>query len=160
MNYNADEEFRYSPIVRSDTQMMYLIFSRYEKMIRVHLLKPRPGLDVGVQKATLQGMPRPPKYGGSSNIVTFDDWITTIVRWFKAANICGPERVNDENGELTISSTDVQRTTTIGTFLDGDAKNWYNDVIDNVNWNINLDDDYDQYTFIDVIKGLYRRFIH
>ncbi|PBK58287.1 hypothetical protein ARMSODRAFT_1028383 [Armillaria solidipes] len=74
----------------------------------------------------------------------------------KIANICGPIYHTDSSGTQQVSDIDVQRTNTLATFLDGDARTWYNNSIEDCNGNV--EDDFP--TFMQVINGLFRRFIH
>ncbi|PBK84731.1 hypothetical protein ARMGADRAFT_1088191 [Armillaria gallica] len=154
--FNDKEIFDYHPVSRSETDVMLAIFQRFERLVARNLLTPRLGLDSNVQKTSLQSIPRPHKFHGDPDIIEFDNWLFSVIRWMKIANICGPIYHTDSSGTQQVSDIDVQRTNTLATFLDGDARTWYNNSVEDCNGNV--EDDFP--TFMQVINGLFRRFIH
>ncbi|KAK0462656.1 uncharacterized protein EV420DRAFT_1735524 [Desarmillaria tabescens] len=159
--FNNEEIFEYLPVMRSEVEIMLAIFQRYERLVNRNLLRVQRGLDSNVQKTSLQSIPRPQKYEGSSDLIEFDEWIFSIIRWMKIANICGPVYTEDEWGRQQLSAIDMQRTSTLATFLGGDARTWYNNVVEDtpIAYTNNANGE-DFPTFMEVINGLYRRFIH
>ncbi|KAK0436076.1 uncharacterized protein EV420DRAFT_1673672 [Desarmillaria tabescens] len=159
--FNNEEIFEYLPVMRSEVEIMLAIFQRYECLVNRNLLRVQRGLDSNVQKTSLQSIPHPQKYEGSSDLIEFDEWIFSIIRWMKIANICGPVYTEDEWGGQQLSAIDMQRTSTLATFLGGDAHTWYNNVVEDtpIAYTNNANGD-DFPTFMEVINGLYRRFIH
>ncbi|KAK0430568.1 hypothetical protein EV421DRAFT_1933848 [Armillaria borealis] len=137
--FNNEEIFEYLPVMRSEVEIMLAIFQRYERL----------------------SIPRPQKYEGSSDLIEFNEWIFSIIRWMKIANISGPIYTEDEWGGQQLSAIDMQRTSTLATFLRGDVRTWYNNVVEDtpVAYTNNVNGD-DFPTFMEVINGLYHRFIH
>ncbi|SJL13057.1 uncharacterized protein ARMOST_16494 [Armillaria ostoyae] len=160
-HFNNEEIFEYLPVMRTEVEIMLAIFQQYERLVNCNLLRAQRGLDSNVQKTSLQSIPRPQKYEGSSDLIEFDEWIFSIIRWMKIANICGPVYTEDEWGGQQLSAIDMQHTSTLATFLGGDAHTWYNNVVKDtpVAYTNNANGD-DFPTFMEVINGLYRRFIH
>ncbi|SJL18541.1 uncharacterized protein ARMOST_22135 [Armillaria ostoyae] len=159
--FNNEEIFEYLPVMRTEVEIMLAIFQRYERLVNRNLLRVQRGLDSNVQKTSLQSIPCPQKYEGSSDLIEFDEWIFSIIRWMKIANICSPIYTEDEWGGQQLSAIDMQRMSTLATFLGGDARTWYNNVVEDtpVAYTNNVNGD-DFPTFMEVINGLYRRFIH
>lgn len=159
--FNNEEIFEYLPVMRTEVEIMLAIFQRYERLMNRNLLRAQQGLDSNVQKTSLQSIPCPQKYEGSSDLIEFNEWIFSIIRWMKIANICGPIYTEDEWGDQQLSAIDMQCTSTLATFLGGDTHTWYNNVVEDtpVAYANNANGD-DFPTFMEVINGLYRRFIH
>ncbi len=59
--------------------------------------------------------------GGDSDIIEFDNWLFSVIRRMKIANICGPVYVTDDSSTLQVLDIDVQCTNTLATFLGHDA---------------------------------------
>ncbi|PBK58606.1 hypothetical protein ARMSODRAFT_1091141 [Armillaria solidipes] len=154
--FNDKEVFNYHPVARSETDVMLAMFQRFERLVARNLLTTQLGLDSNVQKTSLQSVPRPHKFHGDPDIIEFDNWLFSVIRWMKIANICGPIYHTDSSGTQQVSDIDVQRTNMLATFLDGDARTWYNNSVEDCNGNV--EDDFP--TFMQVINGLFRRFIH
>ncbi|PBK59668.1 hypothetical protein ARMSODRAFT_1071241 [Armillaria solidipes] len=94
------------------------------------------GLDSNVQKTSLQSIPRPHKFHGDPDIIEFDNWLFSVIRWMKIANICGP-----------IYHTDSS---------DSDAHTWYNNSVEDCNGNV--EDDFP--TFMQLLISLSTRIRH
>ncbi|PBK79750.1 hypothetical protein ARMGADRAFT_1092815 [Armillaria gallica] len=154
--FNDKEIFDYHPVSRSKTDVMLALFQRFERLVARNLLTPQLGLDSNVQKTSLQSIPRPHKFHGDPDIIEFDNWLFSVICWMKIANICGAIYHTDGSGAQQVSDIDIQRTNTLATFLDGDAQTWYNNSVEDCNGNV--EDDFP--TFMQVINGLFRRFIH
>ncbi|PBK59081.1 hypothetical protein ARMSODRAFT_1027709 [Armillaria solidipes] len=154
--FNDKKIFNYHPVSRSETDVMLSIFQRFERLVARNLLTTQLGLDSNVQKTSLQSIPRPHKFHGDPDIIEFDNWLFSVIRWMKIANICDPVYHTDSSGTQQVSDIDVQRTNTLATFLDSDARTWYNNSVEDCNGNV--EDDFP--TFMQVVNGLFRRFIH
>ncbi|PPQ86073.1 hypothetical protein CVT24_012965, partial [Panaeolus cyanescens] len=85
--------------------------------------------------------PTPAKYTGSSDVELFDEWVYSVFQFF---------RMNGYGG----SEYDEYLCTSIGAFLSGNASSWYYERVCSPNrvqkhW-----------TLIEIINGLYDRFVH
>ncbi|KAK7444298.1 hypothetical protein VKT23_015310 [Stygiomarasmius scandens] len=160
--FSAQEEFTYDPTPKSEEEVLRAAFRTFEDLIVFHLYgKPNKG-NGNIQKTIIQSIPKPEFYHGENDFVIFDAWIRGIVRWLNVADQCGPEfRWSKSKGTNVLTSVDIQRTNTIAAFLRGAARQWFTDVVERI------PDEFDRnnplagrMTFMQVVSGLYRRFIH
>lgn len=161
-NTNTTEEyFEYNPVSRSDSEVIRAMFGRYERVIQVALYPTQPFVDSNVQKAAMSGIAKPGRYSGESSIAKFDEFLFSAVNWMKAANLCGPAFITDTSGVEVVSAIDEKRTTILGSYLDGEAKAWYQQNVLNLNWTALYEDTLmSTPPFVQVVAGIYRRFIH
>ncbi|KAK0441470.1 uncharacterized protein EV420DRAFT_1650067 [Desarmillaria tabescens] len=129
-HFNNEEIFEYLPVMRTEVEIMLAIFQCYECLVNHNLLHAQRGLDSNVQKTSLQSIPHPQKYEGDSDLIEFNEWIFSIIRWMKITNICGPVYTDNEWGGQQLSAIDMQHMSTLATFLGGDAHMWYNNVVE------------------------------
>jgi hypothetical protein len=86
-------------------------------------------------------VPTPPNYGGSTDTEVFERWLNALLRWLRVSKVCGPEH-DSEQIEYT------------GMYLEDSTLTWFEDNVDGVYRHRS------DWTFKDVITGLYDRFIH
>jgi hypothetical protein len=106
-------------------------------------IKDRVGKQIAYDPSTLKNVkPSPPeKYGGEDDIEVFENWLAGLLRWFRVTGLGG--RANDQI-----------RVDLCGTNLKSLAADWFHSEVEA--WNREILD----WTFIDLICALYRRFIH
>ncbi|KAJ3983040.1 hypothetical protein F5890DRAFT_1587094 [Lentinula detonsa] len=66
----------------------------------------------------LRNIPRPEFYYGDKDMMKFDIWVRTLVRWLNVADQCGPEaRFSNSRQQWVITAVDIQRVNTLSSFL-------------------------------------------
>ncbi|GLB37195.1 putative DNA RNA polymerase [Lyophyllum shimeji] len=80
-------------------------------------------------------------FRGSAKFSDLENWLTNLVVMMAASQYGGPER-------------DIERVLMVNEFLDGEARKWYNRHVVSVNRTKG------DWTFEEVILGLYDRFVH
>ncbi|KAJ3735514.1 hypothetical protein DFJ43DRAFT_869541 [Lentinula guzmanii] len=117
------------------------------------------------QKAILQNVPKPSKWNGESDYMRFDEWILGLIQWMNIADQCGPPtRFSQTRSAHILTSVDLIRTNTLGSYLEGNALRWFRDEVqkvpDGFSTSRNPDPLSYRWTFMQVVNGLYQRFIH
>jgi hypothetical protein len=115
------------------------IHARYAELIDFRLGK-TIAIPKGVDERTVAKAVSPKPYSGLDNIETFDDWLMSVVAWMAMSGLGG-------------SKHDESRVLLVGLHLSGEARTWYNDKVEGL-YRVRRD-----WTFKDVIFGLYDRFI-
>ncbi|KAF9254856.1 hypothetical protein L218DRAFT_951229 [Marasmius fiardii PR-910] len=137
-------------------------FKGFEELITTYLYcKPLKG-NTGIQKTLLQSLPKPGNYGGEDDLTYFDTFVQDLVRWLNTTDLCGPPvRWSQTKNAYVLASVDMQRTNALAVFLKSSAHHYYIDVVEGI------PDDFDSndplkgcWTFMQVVAGLYHRFIH
>ncbi|KAF9261504.1 hypothetical protein L218DRAFT_1001781 [Marasmius fiardii PR-910] len=132
----------YDPTPQSEDEMLKVVFKGFEELITMYLYcKPLKGNN-GIQKTLLQLLPKPGNYGGEDNLTYFDTFVQDL-------------------NAYVLTSVDMQRTNALAVFLKSSACHYYVDVVERI------PDDFDSndplkgcWTFMQVVAGLYHRFIH
>ncbi|KAK1228199.1 hypothetical protein PQX77_008776 [Marasmius sp. AFHP31] len=155
--FNEREVFEYDPTPKTELEVLCAAFHTFEKLIERQLYVPGSSAPNNAQKAVIQNIPKPGFYYGDQDFLVFDTWIRKIVRWLSVANLCGEEvRWSKSRNAYVLTAIDMFRKNTFVSFLRGDARDWYVDVIESAVENDNAE----PVTFMQVVSGLYRRFIH
>ncbi|KAJ3731299.1 hypothetical protein DFJ43DRAFT_1155809 [Lentinula guzmanii] len=160
---DLNEVYEYNPMPRSEEEVLKASFRRYEQLIEFYLFGPPMNSLSAVQKALLQAIPKPSKYGGSADYGKFDDWTTELIQWLNVADQCrSPTRYSGTRGGYVLSSVDLTRTNTLGSFLEGEALRWFRLEVQRVpdRFANNPDPLAYRWTFMQVMNGLYQRFVH
>jgi len=132
-------------------------FRTFERLIERQLYGPGSSAPNNAQKTVIQNIPRPGFYYGEQDFLVFDGWTRDLVRWLNVANLCGEEvRWSKTHNSYVLTAVDMFRKNTLVSFLRGDARDWFVDVIESAFKN----DKDEPVTFMQVVSGLYRRFIH
>lgn len=110
------------------------------KAIKRRVGKAKP--DVPALKG-LKNVPSPEKekYDGKDDAELFMSWLKQLLRWMEISQVVGPD-------------LDETRVGLIGLFVTGPAREWYDEIVDNV-----LGDGTD-WSFSDAVCKMYKRFIH
>ncbi|KAL0068897.1 hypothetical protein AAF712_003890 [Marasmius tenuissimus] len=155
--FNEREVFEYDPTPKTEEEVLRAAFRTFEKLIERQLYGPGSSAPNNAQKTVIQNIPRPGFYYGEQDFLVFDDWVRDLVRWLNVANLCGEEvRWSKTCGSYVLTAVDMFRKNTLVSFLRSDARDWFVDVIEST-----LENDNDEpVTFMQVVSGLYRRFIH
>ncbi|KAF9254941.1 hypothetical protein L218DRAFT_1009125 [Marasmius fiardii PR-910] len=155
------KDWTYNPTPLSEEEMLKSTFKQYEDLIMTYLYcKPVKG-NVGVQKTLLQSLPKPGYYSGKDDLTYFDEWICTFVCWLNTADLCGDEaRWSSSKQHLVLTSVDIQSKNAVAAFLKKSAWQWFSDVVEQVPDRDTEDPLRGQWTFMNVIGGLYKCFIH
>ncbi|KAJ3765033.1 hypothetical protein FB446DRAFT_795461 [Lentinula raphanica] len=157
------EFYTYEPKTVSEEDCLNEILRVYIDLVNYHLImKPATGNN-NAQKTILQNIPKPEFYYGEEDIMKFDTWVRTLIRWLNVADQCGPEsRFSHSRQRWVITAVDIQRVNTLSSFLRGDAREWYDDTAEQVP--LTFGSDYDtltgHHTFTQVLCRLFRHFIH
>ncbi|KAF9257357.1 hypothetical protein L218DRAFT_991057 [Marasmius fiardii PR-910] len=160
---SGKREWVYDPTPQSEEEMMKAAFKPIETVIKTHLhRRPLKGNAANVQKTLIQSLPKPGIYCGEDNLTIFDRWVQGLVRWLSIANLCGREiRWSYTLQSDVLTSTDIQRVNTVPMFLSDSALQWFHDVVEQIPDEVDSADPLKgRWTFLQVIAGLYRRFIH
>ena len=127
------EFYDYDPTPCTDEEIVCAVFYRYEQQISFYLYGQPTNLNSAAQKAVLQNVPKPHKYGGSSDFAIFDDWIIKLIQWMNIADQCGlPSCYSATMGEDVLTSMDLTRTNTIGVFLERELLCWLRNEVQKV----------------------------
>ncbi|KAJ3776556.1 hypothetical protein FB446DRAFT_700669 [Lentinula raphanica] len=162
-NVQTNQVYEYDPTPRNEEEVLRAAFHRYEQLIKFYLYGAPANLNSAAQKAMLQNVPKPEKYKGSSDYKKFDEWIMGLIQWMNMADHCGPPtRYSASRKGQVITSTDLMRTNTIGSYLEGTALQWFRDEVQQVPeaFAHNPDPLAYRWTFMQVVNGLYQRFVH
>ncbi|KAL0565142.1 hypothetical protein V5O48_016889, partial [Marasmius crinis-equi] len=161
--FNEKEEYTYNPTPQSEEEILRAAFRTYEDLIIFHLHGAPTNGDNNIQKTIIQSIPKPNfYYGDNSNFVTFDLWICALIQWLNIADQCGPEYVWRKSRRRWVqSAVDIQRCNTLAAFLRAAALQWFMDEIDRVPNDFDRSDPMKgRRTFMQIVSGLYGRFIH
>lgn len=117
------------------------VHEHYRKLIREMVGQPLvPGIPAG--RGPKVDVTKIAKFSGSKvDVDIFDEWLQNLLRYFRATN-AGSEKYEQF------------RVTATGIYLEGLALGWFNEEVEGVNRFQR------QWTFEEVILGLYDRFIH
>ncbi|KAJ3765317.1 hypothetical protein FB446DRAFT_832455 [Lentinula raphanica] len=162
-NVQTTQVYEYDPTPRNEEEVLRAAFHRYEQLIKFYLYGAPANLNSAAQKAMLQNVPKPEKYKGSSDYKKFDEWIMGLIQWMNMADHCGPPtRYSASRKGQVITPTDLMRTNTIGSYLEGTALQWFRDEVQQVPeaFAHNPDPLAYRWTFMQVVNGLYQRFVH
>ncbi|KIK63519.1 hypothetical protein GYMLUDRAFT_57694 [Collybiopsis luxurians FD-317 M1] len=146
------EVYEYDSTPRSEEEVLKASFQQYEQLIKFYLFGLPMNSTLAVQKALLQSVPKPGKYGGSMDYSKFDDWAVDLIQWLNIADQCGPPT----------RYSDMTRTNTLGSFLEGEAQRWFRQEVQCVPdaFAENPDPLAYHWTFMQVMNGLYQQFVH
>ncbi|KAJ3999745.1 hypothetical protein F5050DRAFT_854011 [Lentinula boryana] len=164
-NATIVETYNYDPKPRSEEEVLRASFYRYEQQIMFYLYGPPLNQTSSAQKAILQNIPKPSKWNGESDYTRFDDWMLGMIQWMNIADQCGPPmRFSQTRGGHILTSVDLIRTNTLGSYLEGNALRWFRDEVQKVPDGFSTSHNPDplsyRWTFMQVVNGLYQRFIH
>ncbi|KAJ3769949.1 hypothetical protein FB446DRAFT_705805 [Lentinula raphanica] len=164
-NATIVETYDYDPMPRSEEEVLRASFHRYEQQIMFYLYGPPLNQNSAAQKAILQNVPKPNKWDGESDYTRFDEWILGMIQWMNIADQCGPPtRMSKTRGGYVLTSVDMIRTNTLGSYLEGNALRWFRDEVQKVPIGFSMARNPDplayRWTFMQVVNGLYQRFIH
>ncbi|KAJ3729930.1 hypothetical protein DFJ43DRAFT_1082870 [Lentinula guzmanii] len=159
------ETYNYDPRPRSEEKVLRASFYRYEQQIMFYLHGPPLNQNSAAQKAILQNVPKPSKWNGESDYTRFDEWILGMIQWMNIADQCGPPtRFSQTRGAHVLTSVDLIRTNTLGSYLEGNALRWFRDEVQKVPDGFHTSHSPDpllyRWTFMQVVNGLYQQFIH
>ncbi|KAJ3739824.1 hypothetical protein DFH05DRAFT_1585348 [Lentinula detonsa] len=159
------ETYDYDPRPRSEEEVLRASFYRYEQQIMFYLHGPPLNQNSAAQKAILQNIPKPSKWNGEADYTKFDEWILAMIQWMNIADQCGPPtRFSQTRGAHILTSVDLIRTNTLGSYLEGNALRWFRDEVQKVPDGFSTSHNPDplsyRWTFMQVVNGLYQRFIH
>ncbi|KAF9255531.1 hypothetical protein L218DRAFT_1034463, partial [Marasmius fiardii PR-910] len=156
------KDWTYDPTPQSEDEMLTAAFKQYEDLITTYLYCQPVNGNVGIQKTLLQSLPKPGNYHGEDDLTAFDEWAWIIIRWLNTADLCSPPvRWSKAKGHLMLTSVDIQRKNALAAFLKKSAWQWYSDVVEQLPDSIDPDDPLQgQWTFMDVLAGLYKHFVH
>ncbi|KIN97515.1 hypothetical protein M404DRAFT_96431, partial [Pisolithus tinctorius Marx 270] len=87
------------------------------------------------------GVPKPGKYKGQDDLKEFDNWLGQLLKYFCMFKVTGPDH-------------DVDRVLYTYAYLEGLASQWYDQEVESPNRQIR------DWSFEDLICGLFKRFIH
>ncbi|KAF9257390.1 hypothetical protein L218DRAFT_1006255 [Marasmius fiardii PR-910] len=163
--FSEKEIFTYNPTPLTQVEILRAAFQRFEDLIVFQLLGTSSDnlTASNLRKTLLQSIPKPEFYYGNNNdYVAFDEWVRSLVRWLALAGLCGPERRwSESRGDWILTSIDIQRTNIIGTLVKGDAAIWFNDYVEAIPLNFDRNNPTQgRMSFMEVVSGIYRRFIH
>ncbi|KAF9257670.1 hypothetical protein L218DRAFT_948989 [Marasmius fiardii PR-910] len=116
-----------------------------------------------LRKNVLQSIPKPGFYYGDNNdYLAFDTWIRSVIRRLPLASLCGPElRWSTSRNTWVLTSVDMQHTNVLGTLLKEDAATYFTDEVERIPSFFDRNNPLQgQKTFMEVVSGLYQRFIH
>ncbi|KAK1227976.1 hypothetical protein PQX77_009023 [Marasmius sp. AFHP31] len=155
--FNEKETFEYDPTPKTEEKVLRAAFRTFERLIERQLYGPGSSAPNNAQKTVIQNIARPGFYYGDQDFLIFDDWVRDLVRWLNVANLCREEvQWSKSRNQYVLTAIDMFRKNTLVSFLRGDARDWYVDVIKGA-----FDHDEDEpVTFMQVVSGLYRCFIH
>ncbi|KAF9255495.1 hypothetical protein L218DRAFT_1081822 [Marasmius fiardii PR-910] len=156
-------EWVYDPTPQSEEEMMKAAFKPIETVIKTYLHhRPLKGNAANIQKTLIQLLPKPGIYCGKDNLTIFDRWVQGLVRWLSISNLCGREICWSHTLQSDIlTSMDIQRVNTVPMFLSDSALQWFHDVVEQILDEVDsADPPKGWWTFLQVIVGLYRCFIH
>ncbi|KAF9256508.1 hypothetical protein L218DRAFT_1007298 [Marasmius fiardii PR-910] len=152
----------YDPTPQSEDEMLKAAFKGFKELITTYLYcKPLKG-NTGIQKTLLQSLPKPGNYGREDDLTYFDTFVWDLVRWLNTADLCGPPvRWSRTKNAYVLTSVDMQRTNALAAFLKSSARHYYVDVVERLLEDFDSNDPLKgRWTFMQVVAGLYRRFIH
>ena len=136
------DDWAYVPNEHNHNLSRYIrdIHQKYHRMIDQQVGEP---LDANLANAHggRAKLPHPQSYGGESNIERFDAWLQMLLRWMKLSSYAG-------------DAADNARVLIVAMFLTDKAHVWFNDNVESVTRRVR------NWSFKDVITGLYDRFIH
>ncbi|KAK7021761.1 hypothetical protein VNI00_017272 [Paramarasmius palmivorus] len=161
--FNEKQVYTYDPTPQSDEELLRAAFKTFEDLIVSYLHCPSTkGRNNNVQKTLLANIPKPGLYSGEDDFTVFENFIRDQVRWQNTADLCGPEvRWSKSRRSYVLTSVDLQRSNTLAAFLKGAARQWYVEVVERIPDDFDRDDPLKgRWTFMQVVSGLYRRFIH
>ncbi|KAF9256222.1 hypothetical protein L218DRAFT_1081456 [Marasmius fiardii PR-910] len=155
-------EWTYDPTPQSREELLLAAFGPIEELIRSTLHSSPDGGNSNIQKTLIQSLPKPGTYGGENDMTIFDNWVKDFVRWLSIAGLNGREvRWSYTKSSYVLTSVDIQCTNAVSMFLASNAKRWLHDVVEKIpDATARNEPLQGQYTFLQVIAGLYRRFIH
>ncbi|KAF9251454.1 hypothetical protein L218DRAFT_951995 [Marasmius fiardii PR-910] len=134
MTFSEKETYVYDPTPLTEAEVLRAAFRRFEDLIIFQLFpKASDTATSNLRKNVLQSIPKPGFYYGDNNdYLAFDTWICSVIRWLALAGLCGPElRWSTSRNTWVLTLVDMQHTNVLG-----------------------------HKTFMEVVSGLYRRFIH
>ncbi|KAJ3831997.1 hypothetical protein F5878DRAFT_647147 [Lentinula raphanica] len=164
-NASIVETYDYDPMPRSEDEVLRASFHRYEQQIMFYLYGPPLNQNSAAQKAILQNVPKPNKWDGEADYTRFDEWILGMIQWMNIADQCGPPtRMSQTRGGYVLTAVDLIRTNTLGSYLEGNALRWFRDEVQKVPDGFSASRNPDplsyRWSFMQVVNGLYQRFIH
>lgn len=89
----------------------------------------------------LKNVPAPEKYSGKDDAEDFMSWLKLLLRWMELSRIVGPD-------------LDGVRVNLLGQFLIGAAREWYDEIVDNIAHTGRI------WVFEDAVCAMFTRFIH
>ncbi|KAK7044016.1 hypothetical protein VNI00_008186 [Paramarasmius palmivorus] len=159
----GEEFFDYQEVDHSqDLSLRDRVFKTFADRIEFKLHKKRTGIsDSKSRKELANSMPKLIPYNGECSVITLDNFIRAFCERCKVLGLTGPPRIETQDGITVISDEDSNCVTLLGANLAGAAKEWYNEVVDNVpfTFDTGMDPREHEYTFLDVFRGLFNRFI-
>ncbi|KAE9383494.1 hypothetical protein BT96DRAFT_1009106 [Gymnopus androsaceus JB14] len=158
------ENYTYDPTPRTNEEILCVAFERYQKLIEFQLYGPPMRINSAAHKTIVQNTPKPGKYGGSTNYAIFDDWIIGFIQWLNIVDNCGPATCWSVSRQAyVLTSADIVRVNTLGSFLEGEALRWFRSTVQRVpsGFQVETTDPLaHRWSFMQVVNGLYQRFIH
>ncbi|KAK1218159.1 hypothetical protein PQX77_019162 [Marasmius sp. AFHP31] len=155
--FNEKETFEYDPTPQSQEEVLRAAFRIFESLIQRLLYGPGSSAPNNAQKTVIRNIPKPRFYYSEADFLVFDDWIRDLVHWLNVANLCGAEvRWSRTTNGYILTAINMFRKNVLVSFLRGEARQWYIDVIESGCGS----ETNEPITFMQVVSGLYQRFIH
>ncbi|KAF9257901.1 hypothetical protein L218DRAFT_1005672 [Marasmius fiardii PR-910] len=164
ITFSEKETFVYDPTPLTEAEVLRAAFRQFEDLITFQLFPKASDMATSnLRKNVLQSIPKPGFYYGDNNdYLAFDMWIRSIIRWLALAGLCGPElRWSTSRNTWVLTSVDMQRTNVLGTLLKEDAATYFTDKVERIPSSFDRNNPLQgRKTFMEVVSGLYQRFIH
>ncbi|KAF9255927.1 hypothetical protein L218DRAFT_1029344 [Marasmius fiardii PR-910] len=164
ITFSEKETFVYDPTPLTEAEVLRAAFRRFEDLIIFQLFPKASDMATSnLRKNVLQSIPKPGFYYGDNNdYLAFDTWIRSVIRWLALAGLCGPElRWSTSRNTWVLTSVDMQCTNVLGTLLKEDAATYFTDEVERIPSSFDRNNPLQgRKTFMEVVSGLYQRFIH
>ncbi|KAK7040366.1 hypothetical protein VNI00_009836 [Paramarasmius palmivorus] len=138
------------------------VFATFANRIEYKLHQKRNTInDAKSRKELVNSMQKLVPYDGDSNIAVLDTFLRGLIERFRVLGLTGPPHIQNRAGVWVITDEDANRVVLLGANLSGTAKSWFDDIVDEVPSSYLFGSDARQhdYSFIEVFRGLFNRFI-
>ncbi|KAK7443779.1 hypothetical protein VKT23_015561 [Stygiomarasmius scandens] len=117
--------------------------------------------DAKTQKSLVNSLPKIHPYKGENSIITLDTFVRDLVRHMEIHGLTGPPKMEDENGEMVVSSKDINRTILFAGNLQDAAQEWYKGVAEKPprSFKSGMNASKHRLTFMQIFRAMYDRFI-
>ncbi|KAK7030441.1 hypothetical protein VNI00_014016 [Paramarasmius palmivorus] len=138
------------------------VFGTFADRIEYRLYQKRGIInDPKARRELVNSMPKLTSYDGECSVLALDTFLRGLIERCRVLGLTGPPRIQDDDGIWAITNEDANRTILLGANLVGTAKSWFDEIIDEVPSTYYSGGDYREhdYTFMEVFRGLFNRFI-